>query len=98
MPTTETSPVPASTAARVRFDSVTKSFAGASRADAERTVLRDVNLDVAPGEVIVIIFGEETVCKYPSAFLDARSGSRNANTSAARHSHATAAPVTTGPT
>ncbi|RLP76785.1 ABC transporter ATP-binding protein [Mycetocola tolaasinivorans] len=49
------SPVPASAAARVRFDSVEKSFAGASRSEGERRVLRDVTLDVAPGEVIAIL-------------------------------------------
>ncbi|WP_220700581.1 ABC transporter ATP-binding protein [Mycetocola lacteus] len=45
----------ASAAARVRFDRVEKSFPGATRGEAERRVLRDIGLDVTPGEVLAIL-------------------------------------------
>ncbi|WP_030143767.1 ABC transporter ATP-binding protein [Mycetocola saprophilus] len=69
--------MPTSTAARVRFDRVEKSFAGASRDEAVRPVLRDVSLDVAPGEVIAILgtsgCGKSTLLRIVGG-LDAASG------------------------
>lgn len=52
-----TSPASAPThaPARVRFDGVGRAFPSATRGDAPRPVLRDINLVVEPGEVLAIL-------------------------------------------